>query len=362
MKQIVCLSNEPWSSSPGRTQQLVSRLKHVQVLYFSPAAGGRDRNFLTQGRAVKPGITAYTLPPLYLPLDERYGPIFRLGQKKIARYIATQMARHRFHAPLLWVTTPEQVHLLDLLDYGGLVYDCDREWDDLPSAWEGALASSADVVFAVSQGIADRLAPCSGNIALLPNGATYPLFAQASPPLWERPSRHGIPTLGWAGTIHADLDLTPVFIAARAHPEWRFQLLGRREQNPLLKPLSRMANLSFLPPCPLSEVPSHLARCQVLLNLLREGEQGSDIVPTRMYEYLSTGRPIVSMLWPDQVEPFPDVVYGAHTNQEFLTLCEHALDELPSLVVGRRLAHGAAAAWSERAGFVSRILEISGLL
>ena len=110
------------------------------------------------------------------------------------------------------------------------------------------------------------------------------------------------------------------------------------------------------------EVPLHLARCQVLLNCLREGDADSDVIPPRMYEYLSTGRPIVSMLWPDQVEPFPDVVYGAHSNQEFLTLCEHALEELPSLFAGRRLSHGAAAAWSGRAGCVSRILRTAGLL
>ena len=87
-----------------------------------------------------------------------------------------------------------------------------------------------------------------------------------------------------------------------------------------------------------------------------------DVIPIRMFEYLSTGRPIVSMLWPDQVEPFPDVVYGAHSSQEFLTLCEHALEELPSLFAGRRLAHGAAAAWTVRAERVSRILETAGLL
>ena len=362
LKQIICLSNEPWSSSPGRTQQLVSRLKDTQVLYFSPADSWRDQRFRTKGRTVKPNLTTYTLPPLLLPVDERYRELFQLGQRKLARFITRTMARHRFRAPLLWTTCPEQVHLLDRLDYDGLVYDCDREWDDLPPAWEGALASTADVVFAASQGLADRLSPCSSNIALLPNGATYPLFVKAARPAQARPPRPDPPTFGWAGTIHADLDLSPVLYAAQAHPEWRFLLLGRREPNPLLKRLARLPNVSLLPPCPQMEVPLHLARCQVLLDLLREGQPDSDVVPTRMYEYLSTGRPIVSMLWPDQVEPFPDVVYGAHSNQEFLTLCEHALEELPSLVSQRRLAHGAAAAWSARAGQVSRILKTAGLL
>lgn len=77
------------------------------------------------------------------------------------------------------------------------------------------------------------------------------------------------------------------------------------------------------------EVPEHLSRCRVSLNFLREDQPDCDVIPTRIYEYLSTGRPIVSMLWPDQVEHFPDVVYGAHSHQEFLTLCEHALEEPP---------------------------------
>ena len=110
------------------------------------------------------------------------------------------------------------------------------------------------------------------------------------------------------------------------------------------------------------EVPEHLSRCRVLLNFLREEQPDCDVIPTRIYEYLSTGRPIVSMLWPDQVEHFPDVVYGAHSHQEFLTLCEHALEEPPAWVSQRRLAHGAAAAWSLRAGQVSRILSTAYLL
>lgn len=359
MKQIVCLSNEAWSHSRGRTQQLITRLKHTQVLFFSPSGSWREIRFRAKGRAVKPNITVYPLPPILLPADERYGPLFRLEQLRLARFIAGRMEEHRFRSPLLWCACPEQVHLLDRLDYDGLIYDCDREWDDLPPAWEGSLASAADVVFAASPELAERLSPCSGNIALLPNGVTYPLFSRIAAPSRPRPED---PVLGWAGTIHGDLDLSPLLYAAQARPRWTFLLLGRREQNPLLHRLARLPNVHFLPPCPLMEVPEHLSRCRVLLNFLREDQPDCDVIPTRIYEYLSTGRPIVSMLWPDQVEHFPDVVYGAHSHQEFLTLCEHALEEPPAWVSQRRLSHGAAAAWSLRAGQVSRILGTAGLL
>lgn len=363
MKQIICLSLEPWSASPGRTQQLLSRLKDTQILYFSPAAHWKDPNYQKKGRQVKQNVTVYTLPPLLLPLDEHFGYLFRLGQQKISRFIAAKAARARFSAPLLWTTCPEQVHLLDRLDYSGLVYDCDREWSDLPLAWEGALAGAADVVFAASPDLMDRLSPCSSNIALLPNGGTYPLFAKATAPERVRPCSpfHG-PVLGFAGTIHRDLDLSPLLYAAQARPDWTFLLLGKQEHNPFLRPLSRMPNVVLRPPCPLMEVPEHLAQCQVLLSFLREDQPDCDVIPTRIYEYLSTGLPIVTMVWPDQVEPYPDVIYSAHSPQEFLTLCRHALEEVPSWTAPRRRSHGAAGAWSVRAGEVSRILTVSGLL
>ena len=363
MKQLLCLATEPWSDSPGRTQQLISRLREAQVLYFVPASGRRDRSFRQKGRRVRPNITVFTLPPLLLPPEERLGVLFRTGQRRLARFVAEQAARARFREPLLWVTSPLHVHLLDYLEYGGLVYDCARDWDGLPPAWEGALAQAADVVFAASPQLEDRLSPCSPNIAPLPNGVNYPLFAgePASPRPDLLPGVSG-PVLGWAGTIWADLDLSPLLHAAQAMPEWTFLLLGRREaDNPFLPRLRRLPNVVLAGPCPLSQVPEWLYRCDVLLDFLRGNDPYADAVSPRLYEYLCTGRPVVSMLWPDQVEPFPDVVYGAHSEREFLDCCRHALEEAPGFVSQRRRDRAREADWPGRAGRVARILETAGL-
>lgn len=365
MKQILCLSMEPWSGSPGRTQQLICRIKDAQILYFSPAAGRLDRSFRQKGRRVRPNIAVFTLPPLLLPTEERFGRLFRMGQHRLSRFVAGQAARARFQEPLLWVTSPLHVHLLDHLDYGGLVYDCGREWDELPPAWEGALAQAADVVFAASSQLAERLAPCSSNIALLPNGVNYPLFSGETASSLRPDPLPGVPrpVLGWAGTIWADLDLSPLLYAAQARPNWTFLLLGRREeQNPFLARLRRLPNVVMDGPCPLSEVPDWLYRCDVLLEFLREENPYDDVVSPRVYEYLCTGKPVVSMLWPDQVEQFPDVIYGAHSEREFLTCCQHALEEAPDFASQRRRNHAQAAAWPNRARQVVRILETAGLL
>lgn len=56
---------------------------------------------------------------------------------------------------------------------------------------------------------------------------------------------------------------------------------GPREENPLLRRLSRLSNVMLAGPCPLVEVPDYLGRCQVLLDLLRDSQPYNDVVPPR---------------------------------------------------------------------------------
>lgn len=356
MKQLVCLAAHAWSAVPDRTQQLMSRMKDVQILYFSPARGLSDLSFRRGGKKVRPNVTAWVLPPPLFPPEERYGHLFRSDRRRISRFITQQCTRMRVERPLLWTTSPLQVHLLDQLEYSALVYDCRREWPDFPDVWEGSLAQAADLVLAASPELRDRLSPCSANIALLPNGVNYPLFSRQH----ARPG--AVPTFGWAGALHADLDLSPVLYTARRNPQWRFLLVGRREDNPLLPRLANLPNVAMPGACSPLEVPELLSRCHVLLELLRSSRPYSDVVSSRLYEYLAMGKPVVSMLWPDQVEPFPDVVYGASSCQEFARMCQHALEEHNLWAAQRRRHYGQQASWSARAGAVRRILDTAGLL
>ena len=56
MKQIICLSNEPWSASPGRTQQLLSRLKDAGVRVFTASNGIGE---VMNGRVEMAGLSGY---------------------------------------------------------------------------------------------------------------------------------------------------------------------------------------------------------------------------------------------------------------------------------------------------------------
>lgn len=359
MKQFVCLSSEPWQSVPTRTQQLMTRLNDAHVLFFEPPEeGARGRK--CPGRKVRPGLTVYTLPHI-LEVEERHDYLFGRGQAKLAKFISCAMDRHRFRDPVLWCTHPVHIHLTDRLPHRGLVYDCHRTWPGLPPRWESDLALEADVVFAASPGLARHLAPVGDNIALLPNGSNHPMFCRTDLAVPGELSGIRGPVLGYAGTIWRDLDLGPIHQTAADMPEAVFLLMGRAQQNPWLPLLRELPNVALLGHRPLVDLPDYLFRCDVCLNLLRRGGESSDVLPPRIYEYLSTGKPIVSMLRPGQVEDFPDVVYGAHSAAEFSHLCRQALLEAGGWARERRRDYGAAAAWSSRADEVCHILEAIGL-
>lgn len=357
MKQLICLSYAPWSARPNRTQQLLTRLEDVQILFFEPSAPKGERH---EALRVRPNILVYTLPtPLW---EHSVSTLLQQRQQRRTEAMIRRTAQlHHFRDCAVWYTSPEYHFLVDRLPCRCAVYDCHREWDSLPLEWESELTLASDVVFAASEGLKARLSPCSDNIALLPNGANPRMFARTGltpPPAIAALSA---PVLLRIGDLTADLELDPLLYAAAHRPNWSFVLLGRTSRR-AAQALSAFSNIHLMGCVPAVELPDYASGCHLLFDLLHTRSRGSDIIPTRMYESISTGKPVVSMVEPDQVEPFPDLVYTAYDSAGFLRRCEAALKEQDSRVRNRRLAFAERASWSVRAAEVSRILAAAGLL
>ena len=360
MRQIVCLADQPWSAVPTRTQQLMTRMKDAEVLYFEPPSRPGSHDWRKPGRKLRPGLISYTLPPQ--PTQNATRRIFgRYTANRTVHFLQSKLERHRFREPVLWCASPAGAEFLDSIAYRGLVYDCFRDWPDYPESWESELAAAADVAFAASPDLLRHLSPCNPNVPLLPFGCNYPMFAKDQLPKPQLLQGIEGPILGFAGTLWPDLDLEPVLRAAQAHPEYTFVLLGRDRGCRMLPRLLQEPNVVVPGPISPVDLPDCLASFHVCLHLLRRERLYDDVIPPRLFEYLAVGKPIVAMLSPDQVEHFPDVVYGAHTSAEFNLQCTRALAETGTWARDRRREYGKAAAWSERANEVNRILESIGL-
>ena len=359
MRQIVCLAGENWSNVPTRTQQLMLRMKDAQILFFEPPApkgSHPDRS----GRRMRPNLLVYTLPPS-LTAEPSNSFLYRWSQRRALRFIQTTLEKHRFTEPVLWCASPAGAQYLDELTYRGLVYDCYQDWPRCPDPWEDDLTTAADVVFAASPDLMHRRMPYNPNVALLPFGCNYPMFAKES---FSRPAALAAlrgPILGFVGSLWPDLDLTPLLYLAQDRPDCNIVLVGPDRGCVMLPELAAYPNVHILGAVEAVDLPEHVNSFQVCLYLLRRSELQNDIIHSRLFDYLSSGRPIVAMLRPDQVEHFPDVIYGAHSPAEFSQLCSTALAERGSWIRDRRREYGRAAAWTERSGEVNRILESIGL-
>lgn len=358
MKQLVCLARAPWRARPDRTQQLLARLNDVAVLFFEPALA-KGEPAPEQGRRVREHITVYTLPaPLPYPRENTI--VHRRRLDKCAGFIQAAMEKHHFREPALWCAAPIHAQFLDKLAYRGVVYDCHRYWDGEFAQWEEDLARHSEVVFAASNGLIRRLSPYTDNIALLPNGVNPLLFRQkvrSVPAVLD--GVRGQKVLGRVGSVTGQVDLDPLLYAARRRPEWTFVLMGPATR-PAAQRLFGQDNIVLTGPVNPLDVPDCLYRCDLLFDLARFDRPGCDVAPSRVYEYLATGKSVVTVVDPGIDDPIPELVYTAYDGPGFLKRCRAAFGEDPSLPRRRReLAEQSS--WRERAAQVSEILETAGL-
>ena len=126
MRQIVCLADQPWSAVPTRTQQLMTRMKDAEVLYFEPPSRPGSHDWRKPGRKLRPGLISYTLPPQ--PTQNATRRIFgRYTANRTVHFLQSKLERHRFREPVLWCASPAGAEFLDSIAYRGLVYDCFRD-------------------------------------------------------------------------------------------------------------------------------------------------------------------------------------------------------------------------------------------
>lgn len=382
MKQIVCLATSPWYPIPTRKQQVMSRIPDAEILYFDPSvsllAPLRDKNARPQLRAyknagVKPqeNITVYSLPPV-LPFFNKFRWINRLNQLRVARFIRRKMREHGFTQPVLWVYSPVTADAVDHIPHSALVYDC----VDRHSAYGGLmnpalvdreeleLAGKCDAVFATAAPLAERLRAANSNVHFIPNGANFERFYQASqqlePPEDIRDIPH--PIFGFVGALQTCIAYGFAVAAARAHPEWSFVWIGAEKAGADLAELKTLENVHFLGLRPNESLPAYLAQFDACLNLFAKSDLSRDVSPLKFYEYLATGKPIVSTRQPDQILQYADMIHIADTEDAFIRCCAAALADTEPSRTRQRIEAGRACSWDARVAQMRAVLKDGNLL
>ena len=367
--RIVCLSSSNWYPYPTSKQEIMRRMG-AEVLYFDPpvtlAAPLKDRSLrpaLTAYRREQPApqenITVCSLPPV-LPFGNRFRFINRINQGLTARFVRRTMKKRGFGADsILWMYLPGHCDLVRRIPAAARIYTCvDRHSGykgqidpALVDGMEEALCRDCDAVAATAQGLYDRLKPFCRDITLIPNGANYELFAQAQTPQPVPEALADIrgPVLGFIGALQECIDYPLLRSLAQARPDCTLVFIGREHPDAAVDRIRDLPNVRLLGLKPQKELPAYLARFDVCLNPFRAGNLARDVSPLKFYEYLATGKPVVSTPEPLQVRDFADAVCIADGEEAFIAAVDEALTADTPERREKRIAYAKNCSWDARA-------------
>jgi len=170
----------------------------------------------------------------------------------------------------------------------------------------GFLYRSSDHIVVVSPAFKDHLVRCwrvpAEKISVVQNGVETELFSprNADPSLRSQLGVEGKFLVSYIGTIGMAHGLdTLIEAAARLRataPQVEFMLVGEgadRERICALANSRGLTNLHFAGPQPRERIPAYIAASDACLVLLKKADVFETVIPTKMLEFMSCGRPIV---------------------------------------------------------------------
>ncbi len=381
MNKIVCLSTSNWYPFPTRKQHVMSRLSNAEVLYFDPPvtliAPLKDKKtfkrlFAFMKAPAKPqeNITVYALPPV-VPFYNKFRWINKLNQAGIARFVRRKMKAHGFENPVVWCYSPMSSDAVDKIPHSAVVYDCvDRHSAykglinvDTVNHMEKTLSKKANQVFTTAIGLFDTLSGYNPASVMLPNGVNFEHFNKVAEglPIPEDMKDLPRPIIGFSGMLQECIDYDKIELIAEMCPDWSVVLVGGPMPGVNLEYLKKYPNIHFLGMKKYDDMPAYLGAFDVCLNVFRSGDLAKDVSPLKFYEYMASGKPIVTTPQPEQVLGYNDAVYISYGESDFVEKCREALSEPDSSKTELRIAYGKACSWDARVREMEEILRDKGI-
>lgn len=367
-QDIICISSVDWDPIWTRKQQVMSRLPESnRILYVEPPisllspfkdpACWKKWKTWSQGlRRWSKNIYLYS-PPVVLPFGNIYEFINRINQNWLAPFLRSACRSLNFKNPILWTYLPNTADLIGKLGEKLVIYDCVDEHSaytgfraETVLALEKRLLACSDIVFVTARGLYETKKDFCREIHLVPNAADVDHFKRAlnpetpiAPELKDLPR----PVIGFVGVIQDWIDIDLILELALKRPSWSFVLVGPAGPGVDLQRLQQQPNIYLLGRRNREQLPGYFKGFDVCINPFRINRLTATVSPLKFYEYLASGKPIVSVPLPE-VKPFADVIGIAQTPDEFLFEIEKAVfSETPDKQTAR-LKRAQENSWEQR--------------
>jgi glycosyltransferase involved in cell wall biosynthesis len=344
-KDVVLLSTADWDNPFWTNKQHVAvelaRRGH-RVLYIDslglrrPSASTRDlkrilgriRKSLRVPREVRTGLWVWS--PLVLPFLGN--PLSRMATRWMLEHgLDARLRALGMRREWLWTYNPLTRRFLDICSFERCIFHCVDELSALPGvpgdllkSSEEDLSRAADIVFTTSRALTESRSQWNARTHYLPNVADYGHFSAAMSNGIGIPEDLACikePRLGFIGAISGyKVDFGLIRTIAQTRPDWSIVLIGNvGEGDPWTdaSQLEGLPNIHVLGPRPYSVLPAYLKGINVALLPNRINEYTDAMFPMKLFEYLASGRPVVSVNL-KAIQDFAGVLTIADSTQDFI--------------------------------------------
>ena len=303
-----------------------------------------------------------------------------LNRKMLSRQllaVINDLGMKRFNL-VSWISDPIQEDYVGLMKERVCIYDCFDDYftysnhNPLRSRTrlmlqEKCILKRADIVFVVSEELYKKKAKFSENVYTISNAADVVLFSKTSDPYTPMHSailQISYPIIGMIGNLNQRVDFSLLRYIANSHPEWSVVIVGdwngadqKLVKSGLIKQLKSMANVYWLGHQRFEELPKILKGFDVcIIPYTVEDPFNISCSPLKMYEYLATGKPIVSTDLPS-VRTESELIRIGRSYSEFVEEIAAALDEKGEFLKEKRLELARKNSWDSRVQKIMSIIE-----
>jgi GT2 family glycosyltransferase len=219
-------------------------------------------------------------------------------------------------------------HLKDKYD-AKVIFDCLDEFVGFNNVsvevgqMENMLSNISDYCITTSTKLYERLSQNTKNIILVRNATEFHHFHNL--PVNDRLKRLDKPIIGYYGAIAEWFDTSVVEHIASRQPDWSIVLIGNTFGSDIRR-LRKYKNIHLLGEKSYGELPEFLYWFDVCIIPFKVNELTLSTDPVKFYEYISSGKPVVSSRLPGLL-PYKELLYLSSNKKEFLQNVKKALKE-----------------------------------
>lgn len=275
----------------------------------------------------------FILSPFFVPIQ---GNIFFdfINNALLKLQLGTLMLFLKVKNPLLWIENVRAADFLESFNWRLVIYHVSDNFQYCPYTHnkdklrkrEKAVSQRSDLTICVSKELYNLKKAGRNNVYYLPHGVDFDYFRRSaeSKQQYVRISDTPKPVVGYFGTLTAMNDIELLEYCAEQLPDVSFVIAGVVTSGDYTR-LNQMPNVHMIGKIPYSDIASLCGSFDVCLLPWKINEWIKSCNPLKFFEYMASGKPIVSVPIREVAENYADILSVAHTKEQF---CQAILWEL----------------------------------